>query len=61
MRAADATLEPLIGRADGPNEDLSLIGTQALRRMLGHDDDPPEEPGPDTVDGGGGFDPCTNT
>lgn len=53
-RAADVTWEPLMERADTDNEELSLVSTQALRRMLGQETDVvEEEPSIDI----GGFDP----
>ena len=59
-RPADATLQPLKDYAD--NDQLSLVSTQALRRVLDGDDS--EE---DTVevevlfDAGGGFNPYDNS
>ena len=53
-RPADVTLEPIDTGDDG--ESLSLVSTQALRKIIGadtDDDDAPEE----LVDAGGGFDP----
>ena len=55
IKAADVTLEPLASRADTDDEELSLVSTQALRRMLDSDDKPGDEDStsvPDT-----GFDP----
>ncbi len=62
-RAADVSLQPLRKRADTRNEELSLVSTQALRKMLGQ----PEKKGAKTaakqkdrkkdVLPGGGFDP----
>lgn len=53
-RPADVTLEPVDAGDD--EESLSLVSTQALRKIIGadtaDDDDLPEE-----LDAGGGFDP----
>ena len=52
-RPADVTLEPIETGDD--EENLSLVSTQALRKIIGADtteDDTPEE-----LDTGGGFDP----
>lgn len=61
VRAADVTWEPLLERADSGDDELSLVSTQALRRMLGQ----PEKKEPATErkkdrkaeSPGGGFDP----
>jgi hypothetical protein len=53
-RAADVTWEPLMERADTDNEELSLVSTQALRRMLGQEKDVDEEELRIDI---GGFDP----
>lgn len=56
IKAADVTLEPLLERADTEDEALSLVSTQALRRMLDGEDAAADDAGadepPDT-----GFDP----
>jgi uncharacterized protein YbjT (DUF2867 family) len=53
-RMADVTWEPLMERADTDDDELSLVSTQALRRMLGQEKDEPEE---DLSIDIGGFDP----
>lgn len=57
--AADVTLEPLMDRADIDDEALSLVSTQALRRMLNADaaDTSVEPDVDDADDDGGSFDP----
>ena len=56
IKAADVTLEPLASRADTDDEELSLVSTQALRRLLNDDDDGTDDA--DEIDPGGkGFDP----
>lgn len=61
VRAADVTGEPLLDRADKENEELSLVSTQALRKLLGQPEKKePAKPGKKVrkVDSpGGGFDP----
>ncbi|MDJ0940151.1 MAG: hypothetical protein QNJ00_10335 [Woeseiaceae bacterium] len=59
--AADVTYEPLMEQADTGDEELSLVSTQALKRILNtgdagdtSDDDPVED---EPFAGGGGFDP----
>ena len=54
LRAADMVNEPLLELADTEDEALSLVSTQALRKILGQ---PEEEPEPGKVDKAGGFDP----
>ena len=39
IKAAEANLEPLASQADIEDEELSLVSTQALRRMLDPDAD----------------------
>ena len=57
-KPADATLEPL---KDYPDEDqLSLVSTQALRRVLGGDDDEETVETEALIDAGGGFNPYDN-
>ena len=51
-KPADVTLEPLHDYAD--DEQLSLVSTQALRRVLLHEDETDDESGDDE---GGGFNP----
>ncbi len=51
---ADVTYEPLVETDDG--EELSLVSTQMLRRMLSGDDAAQDEDDA-TIDEGGGFDP----
>lgn len=62
IRAADVTDEPLMARADTGDEELSLVSTQALRRMLGQQDDEDtgehEDAAPKMP--AGGFDPYNN-
>lgn len=56
IKAADVTIEPLASRADTQDEELSLVSTQALRRMLSTDDessDVADDSNPDDT----GFDP----
>lgn len=58
VRAADVTLEPLAAKADTGAEELSLVSTQALRRMLGHEEKQPATAARDRARSpGGGFDP----
>ena len=54
LRAADMANEPLLELADTEDEALSLVSTQALRKILGQ---PEQEPEPAKVDKAGGFDP----
>lgn len=57
-RPADATLEPL---KDYPEDDqLSLVSTQALRRVLGGDEDEEAAEVEEPLDAGGGFNPYDN-
>lgn len=51
-RPAEASLKPAFG--DAPEEDMSLVSTQALRRILELPEDRDREP---VTDEGGGFDP----
>ena len=54
-RAADVTYEVISEQSAAGDEELSLVSTQALRRIL---DGKPEQPDEDTiVDDDGGFDP----
>lgn len=59
VRAADVTLEPVPKKSDNAGQELSLVSTQALRKILGHevtdtsDDDADDGP----AFRGGGFDP----
>ena len=56
-RPADVVLEPVSLSTD-PVEELSLVSTQALRRILDEDGDSPvEEETFEPPAGGGGFDP----
>ena len=57
-RPADVTLEPLMEQADGEDE-LSLVSTQALRRIL-RPDAPPEDEDPGIIDDTG-FDPYNSS
>mgnify|MGYP000498306870 CR=1 FL=1 len=59
-RAADVTLEPIPKKSGDTEEELSLVSTQALRKILGHEvpaapDEKDEDDGP--AFRGGGFDP----
>jgi hypothetical protein len=64
-RAADVTWQPLRQRADTANEELSLVSTQALRKILGQPEKKKEPARKETgkkdrkkdVLPGGGFDP----
>ena len=56
IKAADVTLEPLSSQADTDDEELSLVSTQALRRMLGSDAASDDDADEDAA-GGAGFDP----
>lgn len=59
VRAADVTLEPVAKKPGDTDEELSLVSTMALRKILGHE--VPEATDDDPGDGpafrGGGFDP----
>lgn len=56
--AAEADVKPLLARADTDDEELSLVSTQALRRMLGQAEEKPEEKEKTKPKlPGGGFDP----
>lgn len=57
-RAADVTLEPLRKQGDD-QEELSLVSTQVLRKILGKDSPKAASPAKDRLpkDKGGGFDP----
>ena len=58
-RPADATLEPLKDYED--EDQLSLVSTQALRRVLGGDEDEEDtEEVEQLFDAGGGFNPYDN-
>lgn len=65
VRAADFSTgeRPLLERADGRDEELSLVSTQALRKILGSDGQPSLESGDDDAPpaGGGGFDPYNHS
>ena len=57
-KPADVVLDPLSERVNEDEEELSLVSTQMLRRILASDD--PEanvDPGDEDVDDSGGFDP----
>ncbi|HNP36801.1 MAG TPA: hypothetical protein PKK10_13195 [Woeseiaceae bacterium] len=54
----DVDLQPLLERVDNADEELSLVSTQALRKILGHADDKPAKAEPLA---GGGFDPYNNS
>jgi hypothetical protein len=54
-RAADVTFEAITRRADGDDEELSLVSTQALRRILHIEPEQDDDVG--ALDEGGGFDP----
>lgn len=56
-KPADATLEPLKDYVD--DEQLALVSTQALRRVLDDVGEPAAAPG-DLEDTGGGFNPYDN-
>lgn len=61
-RPADVTLEP-VNRQEGDDEELSLVSTQVLRKILGKDT-PKTEPrlkGKLPRDEGGGFDPYNSS
>lgn len=57
-RAADVTLEPANNR-DGDDQELSLVSTQVLRKILAKDGPEAASPAKDKLpkDKGGGFDP----
>lgn|SRR5690606_36341093 len=57
-RAADVTLEPANNR-DGDDQELSLVSTQVLRKILAKDGPEAPSPAKDKLpkDKGGGFDP----
>ncbi len=57
-KPADATLEPLKDYVD--DEQLALVSTQALRRVLDDDAEPATGSG-DLEDAGGGFNPYDNS
>jgi hypothetical protein len=65
LKAADVTWQPLRQRADTANEELSLVSTQALRKILGQPEKKKEPARKETgkkdrkkdVLPGGGFDP----
>ena len=58
-KPADATLEPLKDYPD--NDQLSLVSTQALRRVLGSNEKDAEPAEDLALDAGGGFNPYDNS
>jgi hypothetical protein len=67
---ADVTLEPVRRDTDGADEELSLVSTQVLRKVLARDltkpgpatkPAPAKKPPPSTNDAGGGFDPYNSS
>ena len=58
-KPADATVEPLKDYPD--DEQLSLVSTQALRRVLGDEQNDTAEDAELSVDAGGGFNPYDNS
>lgn len=57
VRASDMNAAPLLERADTDNEELSLVSTQALRKILGTEE---SGSGGSGEEPGGGFDPYNN-
>ncbi len=43
IHPADVTLEPLASRTDIEDEELSLVSTQALRQLIDHTDQAPDD------------------
>lgn len=56
-RVADVIYEPVVTPGDSDEEELSLVSTQMLRRMLGTEDEADKDEVDDELLPGGGFDP----
>ncbi len=56
-RVADVIYEPVVRPDDSGEEELSLVSTQMLRRMLGTEDETNKDEADDEPLLGGGFDP----
>ena len=59
-RVADVVYEPVAGSAPDADEELSLVSTQMLRRILGEEEEDAEQD-PGAIEAERGFDPYNSS